>query len=539
MSIHIHNRQIRPIILTCLFLSVLNAGDRRLTNHSNHLLTTQAASIPTISFVQSNYAVPTGAQAVNVTFVSPQAPGDLNVVVVGWRDTTAVVTSVSDTTGNSYNLAAGPTLLTGHLSQSIYYAKNVIATAAGANTVTVAFSAAANSPDIRILEYSGADLANPVDVTAAQKGNSPTCRSGGASTTSPTDLIFGANTLETWTSNAGPGFTWRINAYPDGEIAEDRTVTATGTYGASASLITSGRWIMQMVAFRTPGSGGGVTPPPAPTNLAATAASPSQINLSWAASAGLPGSAVTYLIERCQSAGCTNFLQIGTTTATSYSDGGLTASTSYSYRIRASAAGQLSSYSNVASASTPAVAIGSLSVNPSSTNFGNVAFGSSVAKTLVLSNTGNANVTISQANVSGSAFSLAGLSVPSTLGAGQNLTLGVTFTPGAYGPVAGYITFISNASNPSLNETLSGTGTHTVGVSWQPSTSTVAGYNIYRGTAVAGPYAKVNSSLITGSNYVDPSVQAGQTYYYVATAVDSNNNESAYSNQATATIPTP
>ena len=295
---------------------------------------------------------------------------------------------------------------------------------------------------------------------------------------------------------------------------------------------------VQIDTVRTPASRG-VIPPPAPTNLAATATSPSQINLSWTDSHYGGGAGLSYLIERCLGAGCTNFSQIGSSTTVSYNDGGLTAGSTYSYRVRATVSSAFSSYSNMASATTPVIMTGSLSVNPSSTNFGDVAFGSSSTKTFVLSNTGNANVTISQANVSGSAFSLSGLSVPSTLGAGQNLPLGVTFTPGTYGPVAGYITFTSNAINPSLNETLSGTGTHTVGVSWQASTSTVAGYNIYRGTASTGPYSKVNSSLITGSNYVDASVQAGQTYYYVATAVDSNNNESAYSNQAAAAIPTP
>jgi hypothetical protein len=35
------------------------------------------------------------------------------------------------------------------------------------------------------------------------------------------------------------------------------------------------------------------------------------------------------------------------------------------------------------------------------------------------------------------------------------------------------------------------------------------------------------------------SVTSGQTYYYVATAVDSNNNESAYSSEAVVAVPTP
>jgi fibronectin type 3 domain-containing protein len=49
----------------------------------------------------------------------------------------------------------------------------------------------------------------------------------------------------------------------------------------------------------------------------------------------------------------------------------------------------------------------------------------------------------------------------------------------------------------------------------------------------------MNGSLIAALSYVDNSVQAGQTYYYVATAVDSSNIESSYSGQATAVIPSP
>ena len=76
-------------------------------------------------------------------------------------------------------------------------------------------------------------------------------------------------------------------------------------------------------------------------------------------------------------------------------------------------------------------------------------------------------------------------------------------------------------------------------LSWQASTSTVTGYNVYRGAVSGGPYTKVNSSLISGTAYMDTTVQAGQTYYYVSTAVDSNNDESTYSTQATAVVPSP
>jgi len=61
-------------------------------------------------------------------------------------------------------------------------------------------------------------------------------------------------------------------------------------------------------------------------------------------------------VERCQGSGCTTFAQIASVTTTSYSDAGLTASTSYRYRVRATdAAGNLSGYSSTATATTPAL----------------------------------------------------------------------------------------------------------------------------------------------------------------------------------------
>jgi fibronectin type 3 domain-containing protein len=69
-----------------------------------------------------------------------------------------------------------------------------------------------------------------------------------------------------------------------------------------------------------------------------------------------------------------------------------------------------------------------------------------------------------------------------------------------------------------------------VNLSWIASASTdVAGYNVYRGIKQGGPYTKLNSALVVGTIYTDNSVHPGQTYYYVATAVDSSGNESNYS----------
>ncbi|HVP49965.1 MAG TPA: fibronectin type III domain-containing protein, partial [Candidatus Bathyarchaeia archaeon] len=94
------------------------------------------------------------------------------------------------------------------------------------------------------------------------------------------------------------------------------------------------------------------TPPTAPSNLTASAASGTRINLTWTASTDDVG-VTGYRVERCTGVGCTNFAQVTTVTGTTYGNTGLTQATSYSYRVRASdAAGNLSSYSNIASATT-------------------------------------------------------------------------------------------------------------------------------------------------------------------------------------------
>ena len=172
----------------------------------------------TITFVQGNSATPQTPQtSVTVTYTSAQAAGDLNVVAVGWNDTNATVSAVIDKSGNVYTPAVGPTVLTGIASQSIYYAKNIVAASPGANIVTVTFTSDAVSPDIRILEYKGADTVNPVDVTAAGSGNSSTSSSGPATTTNATDLLFGANLVITQTTGPGCGFTRRLLTSPDGD----------------------------------------------------------------------------------------------------------------------------------------------------------------------------------------------------------------------------------------------------------------------------------------------------------------------------------
>ena len=108
-----------------------------------------------------------------------------------------------------------------------------------------------------------------------------------------------------------------------------------------------------MITAVQAGGGPDTTSPTVPTNVTATAGSSTQITVSWTASSDNIG-VTGYRIEQCQGSGCTAFAEIGTATTTSYSNTGLAAATSYSYRVRATdAAGNMSGYSAIASATTP------------------------------------------------------------------------------------------------------------------------------------------------------------------------------------------
>jgi len=182
---------------------------------------------------------------------------------------------------------------------------------------------------------------------------------------------------------------------------------------------------------------------------------------------------------------------------------------------------------------------GQLAVSPATLSFGTVTVGQSKSLTASLTATGS-SITVSSANMSTSEFTISGLALPLTLTAGQSTSFTVTFKPQSSGAATASGAYNSNASNPSLSQALNGTGAaapqRSVALSWNPSSSTVVGYNIYRGNTSGGPYAKINS-MNADTTFTDSSVQSGKTYFYVTTAVDGSGNESANSNQAQVAIP--
>jgi hypothetical protein len=183
-----------------------------------------------------------------------------------------------------------------------------------------------------------------------------------------------------------------------------------------------------------------------------------------------------------------------------------------------------------------------LGISPTSLSFGNVTTGtSSATQNVTITNTGNSNVAISQINLSGMGYGMTGGSAPVTLTPSQSITVAVQFSPTTAGAASGSITIVSNATGSPATIALSGTGvalvSHWVGLTWNASTSSVAGYNVYRSTVSGSSYTRMNSSLVAVLNFADATVLNSTTYYYVTTAVDFAGVESVYSNEVSAPIP--
>ncbi len=185
---------------------------------------------------------------------------------------------------------------------------------------------------------------------------------------------------------------------------------------------------------------------------------------------------------------------------------------------------------------------GSLAVSPATVNFGNVTVGTPQNQSGTLT-ASNSSVTVTSLGVSGSQFSVSGITLPVTISAGNSVLFQLTFAPQTSGSASANVSFASNASNSPSVEVVSGTGVmpqHSVNLGWNTSTSSgVVGYNIYRGTISGGPYTRINSALDAAPYDTDNTVIGGQTYYYVVTAVDSSGVESGYSNQTQAVVPSP
>ena len=291
------------------------------------------------------------------------------------------------------------------------------------------------------------------------------------------------------------------------------------------------------------------SPPTIPATLTATATSSTQINLSWSASSDVVG-VTGYLIERCSGTACTNFGQIANGAATSYSDTGLTPSTSYTYRVRAVNTGNnVSDYSTTATA-TPGGGGGGDTQPPTAPSGLSVSGTASSANLSWTASTDNVGVTgyyIERCLGSGCAtFTQIGTSTTNSytdsgLAASTSYTYRVRSTDAA-GNLSGYSNTATTTTTAGLNAPtgliIVAAASSEIDLTWSGSGggSGTISYLLERCSgANCSNFAQISNP--SGTNYNDPSRSPTTSYSYRVRATDSTGDLSGYSGTVTYTTP--
>jgi hypothetical protein len=187
------------------------------------------------------------ASTATVALTKPQIAGDLNVVAIGWFDVSATVASVTDSSNNKYLLAIGPTQSHSGstISQALYYAPSIVA--AASNVVSVTFAGSADTPDVRVLEYSGYGT---LDQTSGASGTTTT-PSAALMTQFADELVVGAVTTLGSFVSASPGDGVYVD--PCGNFAIDQVVPGAQAVTMSATIAPfamDSTWVMSVASFR-------------------------------------------------------------------------------------------------------------------------------------------------------------------------------------------------------------------------------------------------------------------------------------------------
>jgi hypothetical protein len=140
---------------------------------------------------------------------------------------------------------------------------------------------------------------------------------------------------------------------------------------------------------------------------------------------------------------------------------------------------------------------GVLSPNFSSLSFGSIQAGTSANLSETLANSGGSPVTLSQASLTGSGFSISGPALPITLNANQSTSFTVTFNPAASGSANGTLSFTSNASDSTLNIPLSGSGLTAGSLTANPSSFSFGSVQVGTSNSLSGTLTNSGGSSLT------------------------------------------
>jgi chitodextrinase len=325
---------------------------------------------------------------------------------------------------------------------------------------------------------------------------------------------------------------------PAGTNYTDSGLTSSTTYTYSVLAVAAGNigGAAATVHVTTPAPKQPDPGPTAPTHLAATAVSNTQINLSWTASTDAVTGIKQYDVFR-------NGTQVGSSTTTSFGDSGLQLHTAYSYKVEAVSGGGKTATSSTIQATT-------LDTTPPSVP-GGVTSSSQTASSITLawkastdpayaSSALSYHVARAGAGVVGKvtgtpAYTDAGLSPGTTYSYTINASDPASNTSGTSKPFQATTKRIC-INAPAAPQGVSGkpASPTSIALRWQAvpppsSTCTIAHYVVQRGGV---PIASVKSL-----NYVDSNLTAATTYSYTVLAVTNDNTAGAASRAVSATTP--
>jgi len=311
------------------------------------------------------------------------------------------------------------------------------------------------------------------------------------------------------------------------------SLAASTTYYYRVRAYNAGNSAYSNTASATTQAAPDTTPPSAPGSLTASAVSSTQIDLSWSASTDNVG-VTGYRVYRSTTL-------VGSPVGTSWSDTGLTPSTSYSYTVKAAdAAGNLSAASNTATATTlpaevPPAAPSSLIATPGSTTQVNLAWSD---------NSSNETGFKIERSLSAST----GFSQIATVGAGVTSYINTGLSPSTtyYYRVRAYnATGDSGYSNtapattlevpPAAPGSLAATAVSSsqINLAWVDKSSTEDGFKIERSLSASSGFSQIATVGTGVTSYQNTGLSASTTYYYRVRAYNGSN--SPYSNAASAT----
>ncbi len=321
--------------------------------------------------------------------------------------------------------------------------------------------------------------------------------------------------------------------------------SASGSRTASVSIADNGSGSPQAIGLSGTGTATGVSLSPGSLSFGnqsvGTTSATQTVTLTNGGNAALTITSLTVT-----GTNASDFAQTNTCGSSVAAGGNCTISVSFKPSVAGSETASVTITDNASSSPQAASLSGTgsaatVSVSPTSLSYGNQPVSTtSAAQTVTLTNGGNVALSITSLTIAGTNigdFAEIANTCGSSVAAGGNCTIGVTFKPSAAGQRTATLSITDNASGSPQAVSLSGTGSSDVILSWVGSPSSgVVGYNVYRGTASGGESSTpLNSTPINGTSYVDANVTAGATYYYVVTTVGSSGVQSAPSNETGAT----